>query len=69
MNAKSVVISDKILKNSKYSFSIKYEDYTNGCIVFGIEKEEKLMTSNYWGSLPMVCMSCNNMDAINFSLT
>lgn len=26
------------------------------------------MTSNYWGGLPMVCMSCNSMDAISFSL-
>ena len=40
----------------------------SGCIVFGIEKEENLLTSNYWGGLPMVCMSCNSLDAISFNL-
>lgn len=32
--------------------------YTAGCIVLGIEKDESILTSTYWGATPAICISC-----------
>ena len=65
MNGKTVVISDKVLKDTgTYEITLNFIEFGGGCLVVGIEEDSLKNSSSYWNNKPALCITCKNLDAI-----